>query len=295
MIPKPKSRPVEKVIEAKKRESAVGAYNFPGRDSYHNVVLMFRSFNHKSTGGLIKRGSVPDSRIKRSIVLPLPTNLQDTFSVSLNPFELGISGATALEAMSSDGRSALLAGAENLDVDSITGAISTAKTAGAFAARNIIDEIGIGGLGAATDLAQGAAINNHVTLRFEGVNLKNHTFNWSLSPRNVDEAETLKNIVQYIRNRMLPSYQNASGDATGGGSALDRALLSYPSLVDVFFIGANQDYFYYFKPCMIQNFTTDYAPNGLAMNVGGKPSVVNLSMQLSEAQIHTSSDYPING
>jgi hypothetical protein len=129
-----------------------------------------------------------------------------------------------------------------------------------------------------------------MTLRFEGVNLKSHTFNWSLSPESEEEAEQLKNLINFIRQRMLPTYADPDGQ-----SSLSRTLLNYPSLVDIYFTGINQEYFYYFKPCMIQNFTTDYTPNGVTLNRGGRPSFINMTMQLSEARIHTAADVNVAG
>ena len=295
----PRSYTPDEKISRNRRDSLVGTYNFPGRDSYHNIVLMFRNYDHKNLNGLVRRDTIDnvETRLQKSIVLPLPTNLQDTFTVAFNSFELGLSGAVALDAMSASGRQAVLDSLTNRDTvgEGVGGIVSTLQTAASFAGQNLLDEIGIAGVSSAFDLSRAAAQNNHVTLRFEGVNLKTHTFNWSLSPRNREEADTLKNIIQYVRRQILPEYQTAGvQEGNAQGSALDRALLSYPSVVDIFFIGANQEYFYYFKPCMIQSFSTDFAPNGLAMNVGGKPSVVNLSMQLSEAKIHTRDDYPMD-
>ena len=44
---------------------------------------------------------------------------------------------------------------------------------------------------------------------------------------------------------------------------------------------------------MISQFNVDYAPNGIALNKGGRPSAVRLTMVMTEAAIHTKSDYQI--
>jgi len=100
-----------------------------------------------------------------------------------------------------------------------------------------------------------------------------------------EEAEQIKGMVNFIKSRMLPGY------ATGGESSLGRALLTYPDLVDIYFTGLNQSYFYFFKPAMINTFTTDFTPQGLALNKGGKPSFINITMTVTEAQIHTRGDF----
>ena len=45
------------------------------------------------------------------------------------------------------------------------------------------------------------------------------------------------------------------------------------------------------KTAMISQFNVDYTPNGIALNRGGKPSAVRLTMTMTEASIHTKSDY----
>jgi hypothetical protein len=46
---------------------------------------------------------------------------------------------------------------------------------------------------------------------------------------------------------------------------------------------------------MISQFNVDYAPNGIALNKGGKPSAVRLTMVMTEAAIHTKADYQPDG
>ena len=81
----------------------------------------------------------------------------------------------------------------------------------------------------------------------------------------------------------MPSYGNAVG--------LNKVLLNYPSTVDIFFLGVDDQYFLYYKTCMVQQFATNYTPNGLAFVAGGKPAMVTMNMTLMEMDIHTSEDY----
>ena len=78
---------------------------------------------------------------------------------------------------------------------------------------------------------------------------------------------------------------------TGGNETLSRGLLRYPSMVDCFFHGIDSNYFYQLKTSMISQFNVDYTPNGIALNRGGKPSAVRLTMTMTEAAIHTKADY----
>ena len=286
------------MANSRNANSVVGKYVYPDGQSAHNIVLVFRDYSYNPTAGVI--GQRVNRNTTASVVLPIPANLQDTYSVQINPYELGSLGALTADGLNGQARAAA-ADAAQVAGSAFGGAaeapgmgqaagnlLSSLRSAGSFVGRNALDDLGIGGAAGAIDVATGTAVNPHVTLRFEGVNLKSHTFNWSMSPRNEREAETLKDLINFIRSRMLPEY-----DGPGGNSAISRGLLKYPSLVDIFFTGVDQNYFYYFKPAMIQNFTTDYTPNGITLNRGGKPAFINMTMQLTEAAIHTRND--VNG
>jgi hypothetical protein len=262
------------------------------------MVLVFKDYNYKSaTSSGFVRGEdrSVSAKIDASVSLPIPNNLTDTYNVKVGPYELGVTGALALDTLGGTGRADLMADARKafsagseggVDTgDAVSTAGSTFKVASAFMGRNVLDKLpGAGGINTAIDMRTGNTVNPHVALKFDGVDLKQHTFNWQLSPRSEAEARQLKDLLQFVKARMLPAY------ALNGESSVSRALLTYPNLVDIFFTGIDQNYFYYFKPVMINTFTTDFTPQGLALNKGGRPSFINCTMTVTEAQIHTRSD-----
>lgn len=224
-------------------------------------------------------------------MLPLPTNLQDSFTVNAKSQELGLGGDLIARSLSS-GKSFRELGADFTDTlsgakasDLTEDALTNFKTAAKFFGRSGLDSA-LPGLGAAADVASGKAINPHVTIDFDGMNLKTHSFTWNFSPKNARESDLLRRITNKIKHNILPDY--VGGSETG---ALGQALLTYPDLVDIFFVGIDQSYFYHFKPCMVQSFNTNFSPNGLAFVTGGKPSTVQFQMSLTEAKIHTRTDY----
>lgn len=284
------------VVDRAKSNQSFQRFSYPSTPGAYSIVLHFRGYTYAGTGaGLVTGGgSRIDANSQASIVLPIPTNIEDTFSIQVNQFELGPTGALAADALTGNldtvmsDLSGLVKG-ENGEL-SAAGLLSTFKAASGFFGRNALDSLGINGLSGAVDVTTGTAVNPHVALRFEGVNLKNHEFTWTLSPENESEAARIRDMIKFIRAKILPTY-NTSQDTTAGGSAISRALLDYPSLVDIFFTGLDQSYLYYFKPAMVSNFKTNYSPNGLAFNRGGKPAVIQMSMSLTEARIHTSADH----
>lgn len=233
-----------------------------------------------------------------SIQLPLPSNINDSYSINVGGNEIGAVGAMGAAVGSgssvADLYNAALASTEALgeaaggmltDRSNIE-ALTTARAYASFVGRNASTYIP-GGADAERGLGvgSGTAVNPHQALVFNGVSLKTHTFDWKLSPKNIQEANTIRDMANRIRKAALPSYQGI------GEGLTRRALLEYPDLVQVWFVGVDREYFYKFKPCMIQNFSVNYGPEGVSLNRGGIPSSVTFTMTLIETQIHTKEDY----
>jgi len=284
--------PVKSVTERNRRSQTLGRYTYPSSPGVHNIVLVFKKFNYSATENIVnpKVGGNVDG----TVVLPIPTNLEDSYKVQVGQTELGNTGALALDVLGSavDGnRANIVDDIQNFNVEDgksfgISDFLSTGRAAASFARRNVLDSLPVG-VGQAIDISSGNAVNPHVALKFDGVELKSHQFTWSLSPKNEAEAKEIRDLINYIQSRISPEYKSF-GDTDS--SLIGRGLLSYPDIVDIYFTGLNQKYFYFFKPAMISDFTRNYTPNGIALNRGGKPAMINLSMSLTEARIHTRED-----
>jgi len=124
-------------------------------------------------------------------------------------------------------------------------------------------------------------------LAFNGVDLKNFTFNWALSPKNKADSDALRQIERKFKQHILPSYRGLNDT----NSALDRAFLGYPDLVEIFFKGIDPNYYFEFKPGMVSSFNINYSPNGNVILEGGRPASITMSMTFKEARIHTRQDY----
>lgn len=237
------------------------------------------------------------------IILPIPQNLEDIYRINVGETQLGAIGATVLDvaqgAMNAGGIgaafSAALSKAEDLgrqaaDIianPSQANLMGTGRLA-AYYARSSIESIAPGA-GAALDIATGTAVNPHQALNFDGVNLKQFNFQWTLAPKSPAESAALKNIITEFKRNILPSYEGVG--TTVGATALDRALLGYPNLVQVQLFGLSDDYEFKFKPGMISNFNVNYSGQGNVILAGGRPGIVTLNFTFQEAKIHTREDY----
>ena len=287
------------IIRQSKRQSVAGVLQFPRDLGAHCTLLIFDKYRYTAPGEreLNKIGSAGfNSQLvsgREAILLPLPTNIEDTYSIRVQGYDAEISGEAVARAASG------FAGAGDISLanlgNSLRAALPDFDWSGilsgntedisknvAFLGRRTAENL-LPGAARAISTGIGNAINPKASLYFDGVNLKQPNFTWNLAPLNPEDSESLKNITNVIKKNILPTYSTAVG--------LPRALLNYPSTVDIFFLGVDQSYFLYYKTCMVQSFSTNFTPNGLALLRGGKPSTVSMNMSLIETDIHTSEDY----
>ena len=308
-------KPAESVIQ-KNRKNQIGGnyYRFPSDLGAHSVILNFKQYQY---GGSELKNSVDTS----SIVLPLPQNLQDSFRVNVGANQLGISGALAAELGAGSNR-ALEFAENNLSTlyDSIKSiGKSTASGLSDLSEKSFKDMLstmrnalnsGLSGTGDITQFVvksglasifpglmdafgdgKGTMMNPYAALTFSGVEMKQHNFNWIFAPKSNAESNVLKDISLEIKRNILPETKSVGGDFTGGIPVRNRGILRYPNMVDIFFLGLDQPYFYFFKTCMINGFDVNYTAQGPAFLKGGKPAIVTMNMNLVEADIHTREDY----
>lgn len=291
-------KPVSSIIRDKLTSRNLKSRIFPEDIGPHGMLFVFKEYNFTAIRNGQRgtsEGSV-DSNITSTILLPLPANIRDSYSVKLNTNELGTIG-NAIAKTAASSRTAASSGAyEDLknetlgmfpteipdsDVSQMDGAFVPNIQ---FLARKSMDQFGIS---TPIDIGLGSTINPKVALSFDGVNMKNHSFTWQLAPRSQQESETLKEIINLIKYNILPGYQDVAFGSTVG----QRALLNYPSMVDIWFLGIQENYYFKFKTCMVSDFEVNYTPQGLSVLRGGKPSTVNMNISLSETDIWTKDDF----
>lgn len=281
-------RPAQDVINKNRATSnaASALLRYPSEATSHAMIFNFKNYTNRGGEGI---GSVSSSN--GSIALPLPRNIDDITTLNLQSMELGVKGAVvgdvvaAMKPGSGIGDTVAAASDAFNRVDMDLGGFAM------LAIRSGLTSLGSGiepGIGVAT----GTAINPHQALVFNGVALKQHTFDWTLIPNNESESDQIRNIIKKFKQSSLPSYEGVN---IPGSSAFSRALFKYPNMVDVFFVGLDQNYYPLFKTAMIADVTVNYTPEGhVVVNkgpTGSRPTTIALRVSLIEAEIHTSEDY----
>lgn len=293
------------IIKNRKTQlNGVNLLAFPNNLGAHATLLVFKKYSYESPGSRnlnkIDNTTLTNEQLGSSaILLPLPREIKDTYGVEITNFDQGMFG----DAISRGGNYVMGDGSvdgsvlENMGIPSTQTLVSTAGGAiGTLASKFLSSRtsgLGAGAVGAllpgngniASSLEAGAGmtVNPKQALQFKGVDMKTHNFSWSMAPKSPDESDKILQITTAIKQNALPSYTNIG--------PVKRAFLNYPSTVDIYFFGIDQNYFMFFKTCMINTVNIDYSPQGMAVLRGGKPAMVNLSLSLKEMDIHTAEDY----
>lgn len=295
------STPTE-VINNNRSSGRFGELQYPIGGSTHGVYMEFNTYSFSG-------GTVAGVQRAGSIALPLPLNINDTLSINVQAGQLGVIGAgvadiavgrgnsmltAAMNAAGQAGQATATAASDFLTTGDITGITNLASTSQQYA--SFFARAGLTSLspeiGQALSVSSGTAVNPHATLVFDGVTLKNFDLRWQLAPKNDAESIEISNIIRTIKTKILPRYAPLGSGA--GNSSLSRALLKYPNMVDIYFVGLDPSRIFKFKRSMVRSFTVDYSPHGNVLNkgpLGSAPAFVNLDMSFTEAEIWTAEDF----
>jgi len=253
-----------------------GLLMFPANLGVHCTLMRFFKYSY---------GGVRGSEVKSvsDIVLPLPKQIQDSFKINVAGDEIGARQSALAQGIV--GPEEMLKSMTSISMPTSTSGLKDVATDAtmlglAKAMPNAANAIKAG---------KGTAINPFATLMFKGVDLKVHSLEWMLSPDSEQESRTLKNIIQKLQSMVLPTVGGIASNTDL--TAIDRGLLQYPHMVDIYFQGIDSNYYFKFKTSMISQISVDYTPNGIAINKGGRPSAIRLTLTLQEAFIHTADDY----
>lgn len=237
---------------------------FPDQRGEYYMKLNFLSYNRPS----------PQTAAKfkhfRTIILPVPRDLKESFDLNIDGKPQGFGGGVA------DIATDFLRGA---GIDKLKG------QAFALAYSKLIQATGDAG----DSLGQliGAAPNPHLQAIFSGVELRNHTFQWTFAPRNPQESRNLKAIIHEIKKNSLPAY-----------SSTGTAALTYPAMVEILIMPwskSPETELIRFKKCLIKNVAVNYAPAGIPsfFRDEREPTMIQLELQFLETEIQTARDYDL--
>ena len=220
---------------------------------------------------------------KNSIILPMPSKIQDGNSVDYASRDLdGITAAfaqSALGAMQTTGlRMDDLGGftrrlAENA-IEPFNAKIgenlkNVYLRGLAAQAANIP---GIGNITKEQLLAResGGILNPNMELLFNGVRLRTFKFSFKMTPRNKGEAEEIKNIIKILKINMAPKVVKDN-----------NSFLSTPNVFDIQYMKGNSShpFLHLFKTCALTDMAVDYTGENIYATYGNtKDEATPISM-----------------
>jgi hypothetical protein len=226
-------------------------------DRNHYITFQFQSYQRRSIFDQVFLKATDGIR------LPIPQNLVDTQSVKYGEEGAGSAVGAGMEGAAGGG-----------------GIGGMAKNAVGIAEGVGLDIASKAASGANIPFKQvlqmnGVAQNPFLTVLFESPAFKNHTFSWKLAPNNIQESNTLRDIITIFRKRMLPAMAPSMGGT----------LLTYPDMV-IISLSPSDEYLYKFKPCVIESMSINYAPATSPSFFKGTnaPTEVQLSLNLKEIE-----------
>ncbi len=128
-----------------------------------------------------------------------------------------------------------------------------------------------------TARATGQVINPNLELMFTGPQLRSFNFNFTLTPRDPEEARICRKIIRAMKRNMTPQRSESN------------LFLKTPRIFKIEYIygegNTEHPFMNKFKPCACRNFTVNYTPDGSYMTYRGEPSMTSYTIAMSFGEI----------
>jgi hypothetical protein len=265
------NRGAETVVDAQqsiysKVQADEGLLQFPPDIGEYYMLMKLTEYARPSPQQVAVRKGL------RNFILPVPRELKEQFTNNIDPKGMGTLAGGLADIGTDIFRGG---GGENAKGQLEALAYSYAVQKVGDLIRGADDAIGQFG---------GAVPNPHLQAIFSGVQMRTHSFQWTFSPRNAVESRQLQQIIYELKKYSLPAFSN-----------LGTAALQYPPLVDIELYPwkKNNEDLIIFKPCLIQNISVNYSPQGLPAFFKGtkQPTFIQISIDFMETEIQTAYDY----
>ena len=223
------------------------------------------------------------TRITDSVALYLPPNVQDTTSAKYEGMQTGIVGLVAAGAgafLNSMGNNDYEAASRSL----LSGIKAITEEATKRAGGELVDALAdVQGTAELANKAFGQATNPYMEVIFDNMDLRTFTYNFTFSPRNEDETNDVKRIIQLFRFHMAPELKGAQ-----------KRFLTLPSTFDIHYMYqhspnvANENNFYTkIFTCVLQGVDTNYTPAGVRSFDNGAPTQITMNLSFMETELLT--------
>ena len=227
------------------------------------------------------------SKIASCVVLPFP-EINDAINVTYDNAEFDVAGAIAVGAA-----------AGNINIDRLsniakTGISSFNPSSFARIASDVVLS-GTPGLKAGVAKGLNTIQNPYVTSVFNSVGFRDFSFSFVLMPKNSNESNTIKQIIETFKHAMLPEKVTTRRDDEV--SSQSTGILTMPDKVNITFFPTTNDYskenknkLVTIKNAVIQDFTVEYSAgtqNPIFFKETNAPLTATLNVTIKETEIYT--------
>ena len=226
------------------------------------------SFAQRSSDDVVESGGYGPKKIRGTVILPIPENIQDSNQVSwgggeMNPLQtatLGISMGV-IKAGEEGPVKALVDSIANI-FNKGSSALQTAVGQNAvqtfFATEAAKSLTGIGDFQQNLSRQTGSVFNSNIELLFSGVSLRaGFSFDFNMIPRSKKEADQIKDIIRFFKSEMAAK----KGAETAAAAGL---FIKSPSVFKLQYMsgGKSHPFLNQFKICALTNMTVNYTGSG---------------------------------
>ena len=256
----------------------------PGQDvlKFNMMKYVPKKFDQK-TFGFEDRAKDTRGRSIGSVILPIPAGIGDANAVSW-----GGNNMSAVQAALAQAALAAITESPGSGVDSLIN--SAQKVAGnsgevGTALANTLAGMASGNQNLITRTT-GAILNPNLDLLFQAPTLRPFNFNFSLSPRDPKEAETVMKIIRFFKQGMSPIRSKSN------------LFLKSPHTFQLQYLlregrrSREHPFINKFKECALQSFGVQYTPTGNYSTFSdGVMTQYNISMTFTELEPVFNDDY----
>jgi len=215
-----------------------------------------------------------------------PAKIKSSIALYIPPNALKTEFAATYEDTPGGAKAAGLGGAfGKMGETGVAEILTTAlKSAGLFVAGKAAETLdkGTGMLA-----AQGLAVNNHMALTYKGPTAtRNHEFAFNFFPKNVGDANAIKEILKDFENGMLPRMGGGVEMITG--RTLSQPFFKSPRhwTIDFFMTGKGNDFLFQIKKSVITAMSVNHDPNStISLHEDGSPVQTTLTLTFKEIEL----------
>ncbi len=202
------------------------------------------------------------------IILPIPQSITDNNGVTWNNDEMNPLQALGLKY----GKALMSGNLDQLKTDGTLGSISAEEK---LMVQNALAGMAVGkGAGDMVARATGKVMNPNLELIFGSVELRGFDFTFAFSPRNMSEANQVKQIIRLFKKHSAAKMESGNG-----------FFISSPDIFTFEYMkgGGSHPFLNIFKPMVIRKINLDYTGNGTYSTFpDGTPTFIKMTVNLQE-------------